>query len=177
MNTIDIVFIVLFIWSIYRGYTKGFIIQLATLAGLLLGIYGALRFSDFTAGILAKRMDMNEQTLSILSFALTFLIILVVVILIAKLIEKFTEAIELSLVNKLLGVLLSIVKMAFIISVILVLVNKADNKYNFISNNTKEKSLLYKPLSNFAPILFPYLKFDKIREKFEEKKNEEGGYI
>ncbi len=177
MNTIDIVFIVLFIWSIYRGYTKGFIIQLATLVGLLLGIYGALKFSDFTASILANRMDINEQTLSILSFALTFLIILVIVILIAKLIEKFTEAIELSLVNKLLGVLLSMLKMAFIISVILVLVNKADNKYNLISNNTKEKSLLYKPLSNFAPIIFPYLKFDKIREKFEEKKNETEGYI
>jgi membrane protein required for colicin V production len=177
MSYIDIVFVVLFIWSIYRGYTKGFIIQLATLAGLLLGIFGALKFSDYTASVLAKKMDVNEQTLSILSFALTFIIILVAVILIAKLIEKFTEAIELSPVNKILGVLLSMIKMAFIISVILVLVNKADNKYNFISNNTKEKSLLYKPLSNFAPILFPYLKFDKIREKFKEKKNEEGVYI
>jgi hypothetical protein len=41
-------------------------------------------------------MDVNEQTLSILSFALTFIIILVAVILIGKLIEKFNEAIELS---------------------------------------------------------------------------------
>ena len=177
MNYLDIIFGILFVWSIYRGYTKGFILQLATLAGLLLGIYGALKFSDFTAGLLAPRMNINEQTLSIISFALTFLIILIAVILIGKLIEKFNEAIELGFINKILGVILSMLKMAFIISVLLVLINKADAKYNFISNNTKEKSLLYKPLSNFAPILFPYLKFDKIKEKFEEKKNNTEGYI
>lgn len=177
MSYLDIIFVVLFAWSAYKGFTKGFILQLATLAGLLLGIYGALKFSDYTAGFLSPKLDVNEQTLSIISFALTFIIILLAVILIGKLIEKFNEAIELGLVNKLLGVLLSMVKMGFIISVLLVLVNKADNKYNFIPNNTKEKSLLYKPLSNFAPMLFPYLKFDKLREKFKEPGKEEGVYI
>ncbi len=33
----------------------------------------------------------------------------------------------------------------------------------------KNNSLLYKPLSNFAPMIFPYLNFDKIKEKFEEE--------
>ncbi|OFX85907.1 MAG: hypothetical protein A2W99_17155 [Bacteroidetes bacterium GWF2_33_16] len=177
MNTIDIVFAILFLWSAYRGFTKGFIVQLATLVALLLGIYGALKFSDFTAGVLSKRVDFNEQTLSILSFALTFIVIVVCVHLIAKLIEKFSEAIALGVVNKIFGVLFSMLKMAFIVSIILVLINKADNKYNFIPINTKEKSLLYKPLSNFAPMIFPYLKFDKIRERFEEKKKDEEIYI
>ena len=177
MSYLDIIFVVLFAWSAYKGFTKGLILQLATLAGLLLGIYGALKFSDYTAGYLSPKMDVNEQTLSIISFALTFLIILIAVILVGKLIEKLNEAIELGLINKLLGAVLSMIKMAFIISVLLVLVNKADTKYNFISNNTKEKSLLYKPLSNFAPILFPYLKFDKIREKFKETEKEDGVYL
>jgi membrane protein required for colicin V production len=177
MSYLDIIFVVLFAWSVYKGFTKGLILQLATLAGLLLGIYGALKFSDSTAELLSPKIDVNEQTLSVVAFALTFLIILVAVILIGKLIEKINEAIELGLINKLLGAFLSMLKMAFIISVLLVLVNKADTKYNFISNNTKEKSLLYKPLSNFAPIIFPYLKFDKIREKFEEKNTNEETYI
>ena len=177
MNTIDIVFAILFLWSAYRGFTKGFIIQLASLAALLLGIYGALKFSDLTANLLSSKVDLNEQSLSIISFALTFIVIVICVHLIARLIEKFSEAVALGIVNKLFGVVFSVLKMAFIVSIILVLINKADSKYNFIPNNTKEKSLLYKPLSNFAPIIFPYLKFDKIREKFEEKNTDEGTYI
>jgi membrane protein required for colicin V production len=77
-------------------------------------------------------------------------------------------------VNRLLGVLFSVFKIAFIVSIILVLVNKVDNKYNFIPNETKEKSLLYMPLSNFAPMIFPYLNFEKMKEKFEEEKADIG---
>lgn len=169
MNTIDLVFAILFLWSAYRGYTKGFIVQLATLAALLLGILGAIMFSDFTSDLITKKFDVSSQSLPIISFAITFIAIVIAVHLLAKVINKFIDAIALGIVNRLLGVLFSILKTAFIISVILVIINKADSKYNFIPDDTKDNSLLYKPLSNLAPIIFPYLNFDKIKEKFEEE--------
>ena len=88
--------------------------------------------------------------------------------------NKLIDAIALGIVNRLLGVLFSVLKIAFIVSIILVLINKADNKYNFIPDETKENSLLYKPLSNFAPMIFPYLNFEKIKEKFEEEQTNQG---
>jgi len=169
MNTIDLVFAILFLWSAYRGYTKGFIVQLATLAALLLGILGAIMFSDFTSDLITKKFDVSSQFLPIISFAITFIVIVIAIHLLAKVINKFIDAIALGVVNRLLGVLFSILKTAFIVSVILVIINKADNKYNFIPDDTKNNSLLYKPLSNLAPMIFPYLNFDKIREKFEEE--------
>lgn len=167
MNTIDLVFAILLLWAAYRGYTKGFIVQLATLAALLLGILGAVMFSDFTSGLIIKKFDVPGTWLPIISFAITFLAIVVAVHFLAKALNKLIDAIALGIVNRLLGVLFSVLKVAFIISIILVLINKADNKYNFIPDNTKEKSLLYKPLSNLAPMIFPYLNFEKIKEKFE----------
>ncbi len=169
MNTIDLVFAILLLWSAYRGYTKGFIIQLATLAALLLGILGAVMFSDITSSLIIKKFDISGQYLPIISFAVTFVVIVIAVHLFARMLNKLIDAIALGIVNRLLGVLFSVLKIAFIVSIILVLINKADNKYNFIPDETKENSLFYKPLSNFAPMIFPYLNFDKIREKFEEE--------
>ena len=169
MNTIDLVFAILLLWSAYRGYTKGFIVQLATLSALLLGILGAVMFSDITSSLIIKNFDVSGQYLPIISFAVTFVVIVIAVHLFAKMLNKLIDAIALGIVNRLLGVLFSVLKIAFIVSIILVLINKADNKYNFIPNETKDNSLLYKPLSNFAPMIFPYLNFDKIREKFEEE--------
>ncbi|MDY6799816.1 MAG: CvpA family protein [Bacteroidota bacterium] len=171
MNTIDLVFAILFLWSAYRGFTKGFIVQLATLAALLLGILGAVMFSDFTSALIIKKFEVSGQYLPIISFAITFIVIVVAVHILAKLLNKLIDAIALGIVNRMLGVLFSVLKYAFIISIILVLINKADDKYNFIPEEAKENSLLYKPLSNFAPLIFPYLNFDKIREEFEEEKN------
>jgi membrane protein required for colicin V production len=174
MNTVDLVFAILFLWAAYRGFTKGFIVQLATLAALLLGVLGAVLFSDFTSGLIIKNFEVSGQYLPIISFALTFIAIVIAVHLLAKALNKLIDAIALGIVNRLLGVIFSVLKYAFIISIVLVLINKVDNKYNFIPDETKKESLFYQPLSNFAPMVFPYLNFDKIKEKFEEEKSEIG---
>jgi len=174
MNTVDLVFAILLLWSAYRGFTKGFIVQLATLAALLLGILGAVLFSDFTSDLIIKKFEVSGQYLPILSFAVTFVVIVIAVHLLAKMLNKLVDAIALGIVNRLLGVLFSLLKTAFIVSVILVLLNKLDNRFKFIPNETKENSLLYKPLSNFAPMIFPYLNFDKIKEKIEEEQSNIG---
>ena len=174
MNTIDLVFAIVLLWAAYCGFTKGFIVQLATLAALLLGILGAVLFSDFTSELIIKKFEVSGQYLPILSFALTFIVIVIAVHLLAKALNKLIDAIALGVVNRLLGVLFSVLKIGFIISIILVLVNKIDSKYNFIPDDTKENSLLYKPLSNFAPMVFPYLNFDKMKEKIDTEKIKEG---
>ncbi|MDA3953919.1 MAG: CvpA family protein [Bacteroidales bacterium] len=174
MNTIDLVFGIILLWSAYRGFSKGFIVQLATLAALLLGILGAVMFSDFTSSLIIKKFEVSGNYLPLISFAVTFIAIVIAVHLLAKMLNKLIDAIALGIVNRLLGVLFSVLKIGFIVSIILVLVNKVDNKYNFIPDETKENSLLYMPLSNFAPMIFPYLNFEKMKEKFEEEKAEFG---
>ncbi|MDA3779851.1 MAG: CvpA family protein, partial [Bacteroidales bacterium] len=168
MNVIDLVFLILLLWAAYKGFTKGFIIQLSTFAALLLGIIGAIKFSDITSAYIVKHFEISQQYLQILSFAVTFIIIVILVHFLARLINKLVDAIALGIVNRALGVLFSLLKTAFIISVLLVLLNKADNTYNFISDKTKDESLLYNPLSNFAPMIFPYLNFNKWKKEIEE---------
>ncbi|MFO8235103.1 MAG: CvpA family protein [Bacteroidales bacterium] len=170
MNVIDLVFALILIWSAYRGFVKGFILQLSTLAALLLGILGAIEFSDFTAVLLKDTFNINADYLNIIAFAVTFIIIIIAIHLLARLIEKLIKAIALGFVNRILGIIFGVAKVAFVISIILVLVNKANDKYNFLPEEKTEKSLLYKPLSQFAPMIFPYLNFKDIKDDSEQEK-------
>jgi len=174
MNLFDLVFILLLLWSAYRGFTKGFILQLSTLAALLLGIFGAIHFSDLTADWLNTRFDISTNYLSIIAFALTFIIIVIAVHLLARLVEKLIQAIALGFVNRILGIVFGIAKTAFILSVILVLVNKANDKYHFIPREKTQNSLLYQPLSDFAPMIFPYLRFDDLKKDLEPDASDPG---
>ena len=52
-----------------------------------------------------------------------------------------------------------------VVSILIVLINSIDRRAPFIPEEHKENSLLYKPLSQFAPSIFPYLNFEDIRER------------
>ena len=88
MNTIDLVFAVVLLWSAYRGFSKGFIVQLATLAALLLGILGAVMFSDYTSSLIIKNFEVSGNYLPIISFAVTFIVIVIAVHLLAKMLKE-----------------------------------------------------------------------------------------
>jgi len=161
MNYIDLILAIPLLWAVYRGFTKGFVLQLATLAALLLGIFGGIRFSGYTADILVSRFDMDPGKTDILAFAITFIVIVVVVHLVARLLDKLIGAIALGFVNRIFGVLFALLKIAFILSILLVIVNSIDSRVHFLPQEEVNNSLLYKPIAGFAPMIFPYLKFGK----------------
>jgi len=171
MNIFDLVFLIIFIWAAYKGFSKGLIIQAASLAALLLGIIGAIKFSGYTAFVLTKKFNVTGEYLQLTAFAITFVIIVIAVHIIARLTEKFVKAVALDFVNRILGLLFSTIKMAFIISIILVIVNIIDYKTPFLPKDKVNKSLLYKPLSSLAPMLFPYfrLEYEKMRREMQSK--------
>ncbi len=160
MNYIDLIFAIAFLWAAYKGLTKGFIIQAAALAALLLGIFGAIKFSDLTAGFITEKLDYHSDYLHLIAFALTFVAIVVGVHLVARIADKLVKAVALGFVNRIFGLLFSWLKTAFIISVILIILNSIDSRAPFLPRKAIDNSLLYKPLSSFAPLLFPYFRFD-----------------
>jgi len=168
MNYFDIIFAAILLYSAYKGFSKGIVIQAASLIALLLGIFGAIKFSDVTSGFLQDKFQFDTQYLPLISFALTFVAIVIGVHLIARIIDKLMKAVALGFLNRLSGLAFAVLKMAFIISIVLVIVNNADKKFNFMPKEKIQDSLLYKPLSNFAPFLFPYLKFNDIKDTFED---------
>ena len=100
MGILDIIFIVPIVWLAYRGFSKGLIIELSTLAALVLGIYVSLHFSYITADFLRDNFDMNQKYLGIISFILTFILVVISLNLLGKLLEKIIDLVALSFLNK-----------------------------------------------------------------------------
>ncbi len=167
MNYFDIIFIILLIWSVYRGFTKGFIIQLASLAALILGIWGSIKFSGYTAGLLNDKIDISPQLLEALALAITFIVIVIVIFLFGKVLDKVIS-VTLGIFNRLAGVFFALIKTAFIISILLYVFNIVNDNIHVVSEEKKEESFLYKPLSGFAPLIFHSLKAYKKEEQQKE---------
>ena len=155
MSYIDIILIIPLLWGTYKGFTKGFIIQISTLAALMLGIYGGIKFSETVSVYLQEYIEVNYRVLMLISFALTFLLIVIAIHFLAKVLVKFISLIALGFVNKLFGAIFGLLKTAFILSVVLMLINMADETFRFIPLKEKSKSMLYEPVSRLLPTVIP----------------------
>lgn len=129
------------------GFKKGLILELASLIGLFLGIYGSLKFSSYTADQLQRHFEIMPEWIGILSFILTFTLIVLAVFIIAKMIDKALKIVALGLVNRLLGLLFGMVKYAVILSCLVFVFENINSKYQFVDEEFKDKSYLYQPLT------------------------------
>jgi membrane protein required for colicin V production len=156
MTTIDIILGVILLIAFYFGYKKGLFVTLASLIGLIAGVYGAIHFSHIVGNWLSERYDWSIQTTNIVAFAVTFLIIVFVISLAGKFLTKVADFAALGLVNKLLGGVFSMLKYAFIVSVVFMLVDASDN-YRMVSMEERESSVLYPPVASLAPLVLPQI--------------------
>jgi membrane protein required for colicin V production len=158
MNYIDIVLIIPLLWGLYKGFTKGLIIEAASIIALGLAIWGGVKFSDFLTGYIHQHFSWNTKYLPIVSFAILFLGILFLVYAIAKLVERLVKAVALGFINKLAGGIFGMLKFGLILSVIIFVLNAIEKNIQIIPAEIKQKSLLYEPIGKIAPVIIPGLR-------------------
>jgi membrane protein required for colicin V production len=162
MNYIDIILCIPLVWGLYKGFTKGLIIEAATMIAFALGVWGGIHFSDFLADKINEWFHWQSKYLPIVSFALTFLLIVVIVYFIAKLVQRMVDGMALSAINKIGGAVFGALKFAMVMSVVIFMIDAVEESYPMISFKTKEESLLYKPIGKIAPALIPALNKSKV---------------
>lgn len=155
MNTFDIILTAILIFGFARGLFKGFFVEVASLVALIAGIYGAIHFSFFVGDLLVSYVSWEERYITIVSFAITFGIIVIGVSLLGKMFTKMADFASLGFLNKLLGGVFGALKLGLILSIVLLVFSKLNDTIPFISEDQQEESILYEPLKNLAPTLFP----------------------
>jgi len=157
MNWLDIVLAIPLIWFTYKGFRNGFIIELASLAALILGIFVALHFSIYAEEYLRDNFNIAENYLYIVSFVITFIIVAVVIFLVGKIINKLINIIALGFLNKLAGAVFGFLKTALVLSVILYFLNGFDTNSSIIKPEIKDESYMYEPIESIVPMIIPSL--------------------
>ncbi len=164
MNYIDILLCIPLVWGFYKGFTKGLIIEAASIVAFSLGVWGGIHFSDFVANKIKVWFNWQSPYLPIVSFAITFLGIIISVYFVAKLVQKMAKGMALGGINKILGAVFGALKFAMVMSVIIFVMDAVEKSYPLITSKTKQESLLYKPIGKIAPTLIPALNNSKIGE-------------
>ncbi len=159
MNYFDIIIGILLIFALIKGFKNGLIIEFASLAALVLGVFGAIKFSALTQEWLLRYWQ--NDYINIVAFFITFILIVIAVHLLAKILDSLVKAVALGFINRVLGAAFALLKYGFILSVLLAVFASFDKTWNIIPQETKDSSYLYQPLSNFAPKIFPYLNFNE----------------
>lgn len=155
MGFLDIVFAIALAWGAWKGFRKGFVIELFTFLALFLGLYAGIHFSDFMAKILVDDLDVKSNYIPTIAFTIVFLLVGAMVYFGGIALEKMIDIVQLSLLNKFLGVLLGILKMVFLLGAITLLIESYDEKGDFISEEAKSDSVFYQPLKSAVSFAIP----------------------
>lgn len=164
MNWLDLVILLILIGGIFSGYRNGLIGEVASLAGLILGIWGAVRFSWWATELL-EGFGLSFSLMPVISFIITFLVIVLVVQAVGGLLRHLLESLSLKWLNKLAGIAVGVAKAAVITSIILILISSFDEGHRVIKEEVAEESLLYKPMSELVPWLMPFLKIQHLKDQ------------
>ena len=167
MELLDIGLIALLIIAFISGAKKGLFVALASLIGLVVGIYCALYFSDYLGDYLIEWFEWDSRTTNAVAFGITFLVVLIVISLAGKVLTKIADLAFLGTLNKLLGGFFEVVAMAFVLSVIFMVINSCDSTQDLISDESKAQSKLYEPIESIAPRVLPFI-INEVKEIEEE---------
>ena len=162
MNWIDIILIVPLLWALWRGYRDGVIAQLGGIAGVLLGVWLAFRFSA-QVGVL---LNLPESISREAAFLIIIIAVVVIVGLFSKLLGRLFDSVGLAIVNKFGGVVFALVKMALLLSVLITAFEMVNNTAKWVDRKTIESAKLYEPIHNVSSMVFPYLQ--KLKNRVNE---------
>ncbi len=159
MNYLDLIVVLLLAWFAFQGYRKGLVVEVASLAALILGIYAAVYFSHVTADFLVEYFSLTTKYLHIIAIILTFLLVVIAVVTVGRIVEKFVDLILLGFLNKLTGAVFGILKGAVILSLIIWVFNYFDSDQKLISPQTRSSAMLFEHVESIAPSLYKRLDF------------------
>ena len=160
MGFLDIILGVLLLWGLFKGLKNGLIIELASIAALIAGIYGAIHFSYYAGDFLSEQIDWEERYLNLTAFIVTFLLIVIVVNILANLLTKIASFAMLGWLNRLAGAVFGVVKVAVILGALLIFLDRVNATTGFIAEERIEKSVLYEPIKQIGILVF-----DRVLEK------------
>ena len=144
---LDIIFAALIVFAVLKGYQRGLIIGLFSLVAVIIGLAAAMKLSVVMADYLGKAVNISNQWMPVISFAVVFLLVILLIRLGAKAIEKTVEMAMMGWLNKIGGIILFA---AIYITVFSVLVFYAE-QLKLLQQDTIDKSVAYSFIQPWGP--------------------------
>lgn len=150
MSWLDILILLPLLIGLIRGLMKGLIVEVVSIAAIVLGFLGAKWWSAGFASWLMQQFEWNETACIVVAYALIFAGIALGLNIIARLLSKLFQKIQLGWINRLLGGVFGTAKWGIVIVALVLCVHNLDKQFQFIQPELKEKSVVYTTLTPYA---------------------------
>ncbi|MBN8673036.1 MAG: CvpA family protein [Chitinophagales bacterium] len=144
---LDIVFAIVIILAIIRGYQRGLIIGIFSFVAIIVGLAAAIKLSAVAAGYIGSAVKISGQWLPVVSFIVVFLIVVLLIRWGANAIESTVEVVMLGWLNKIGGILLYVIIYTIVFSIILFYAEQV----KLIQPETIQQSVMYSYIQPWGP--------------------------
>lgn len=149
MAPFDIFMIVLVVLTGIKGYQRGFVVEVFSLLAFFIGLLVALKLSFPLALRFFGHLE-SFWLVAVVIFIVLFFLVIWVAKLFANWLKSLIDFTPVGILDNFLGVLLSVLKWSFIISVTIWVLNSADLH---LPTGWIEYSSLYGVVESIAPII------------------------
>jgi membrane protein required for colicin V production len=153
VNHLDILIAAFIAFGAYKGYKNGLVMEVATLVGLILGVYLAIIASDIVGLVVKGMVDWNPLPFQVIAFLLVFALVTFSLKFVAILVEKVFKVLLVNFINKLAGLILGAFKFAIIAGIALLLI--ASTGIKLFPESTRTDSLAYSSVTKLVNNIFP----------------------
>lgn len=158
MNILDAIILICLIPAIIQGLRKGFISQAISIVSVIIGIWASARFANIVSDWIAQYITASGQIIKVVAFALILVVVFIVLGLVGRLLESILNFAFLGWVNKLLGVVFSLLKVLLILGLVILAFHSINTTFGLVKPEVIDSSLLYGPVKSLADTIFPYIK-------------------
>ncbi len=166
MNLIDIIILIPLTWGAFKGFRNGFLIEIATLAGLVAGVFLALIAADVVGRVLEAMVSWNPIPYKFMAFVIVFVIVVVALKFLAKVMEHMLKAIHLNFLNRAAGLLAGALKLALFLSIFMIFVNYLNPHITILPDKLREGSLFLPYIEKLVHYVLPAKDFIPLPQNF-----------
>lgn len=168
---LDLLGATLLVLAVIKGYQRGLIVAVFSLVAIIIGLAAAIKLSAAVAVYIGDTVNVSQQWLPFISFAVVFIGVVLLVRLGANLIQKTVEWGMLGWINRLGGILLYVITYFLVYSVVLFYADQL----GLLKPETREASLAYEIVSPWGPrtidtlgVVIPFFKdmFNQLQSFF-----------
>ena len=150
MSWLDIIILLPLLIGLVRGLMKGLIVEVISIAAIILGVIGAKLWSAAFAAWLILQFEWSETAAIVVSYALLFTGIALALNIFGRLLSKLFQKIQLGWLNRLLGGVFGLAKWGIVMASLVLCLHTLDTQFQFITPELKEKSMVYTNITPYA---------------------------
>lgn len=154
MNWVDIFIGFAFLWAVFNGWRRGFLLEMLSMVIILLGIWAAMEFSTVAESALKIRVSWTGRKTQLVAFVVTFVVVVLGVSLLGKVLTKAINKTPIGMVNCMLGSIVALLKAVLMSGVVLTIL-QLDFAHKMVSKEDIEKSMFAKPVLSCSKALYP----------------------